>query len=349
MIIDISKPLCRGRVISLDSGIERWVPFKYERLPSLCFWCGCLTHDDRDCRLWIESEGSLSHEAQQFGPWLKATPFIPSRRYMVKVPGFFAGKKGGVSKDNAGTTEKPPVMVVQSKKPTPVIIRLEMVTTEACEAGCARKQPAMNVHTKKPPSETFFPDMESVEACNERSNESGLKETSQQKLRMPTDEGIMEEGLQHQTGSIVLKVADESFEKVLGEIDKEIKKYDPKSTVASDPSVSIGKENFMGQPCINESNMPSLSGHATHLSLSLRMPLAEIPIINHVKAEGTWKRFMRVKVGPDVGIAEALGEKRSAGNLFNQTELPKKRRVSQDGATKNKILAEVVYQPCQKQ
>ena len=30
MTIDVSKPLCRGRVISLDSGKERWVPFKYE-------------------------------------------------------------------------------------------------------------------------------------------------------------------------------------------------------------------------------------------------------------------------------------------------------------------------------
>ena len=62
--IDVFKPLCRGRVISLDSGKEWWVPFKYERLPSLCFWCGCLTHNDRDCRLWIESEGSLSSESQ---------------------------------------------------------------------------------------------------------------------------------------------------------------------------------------------------------------------------------------------------------------------------------------------
>ena len=66
--IDVSKPLCRGPLISLDSGKERWVPFKYERLPSLCFWCGCLTHDNHDCRLWIESEGSLSSESQQFGP-----------------------------------------------------------------------------------------------------------------------------------------------------------------------------------------------------------------------------------------------------------------------------------------
>ena len=47
--IDISKPLYRGRVISLDSVKELWVPFKYERLPNMCCWCGCLTHDDRDC------------------------------------------------------------------------------------------------------------------------------------------------------------------------------------------------------------------------------------------------------------------------------------------------------------
>ena len=61
--LDISKPLCRGRVISLDSGKEIWVPFKYERLPSLCFWCGSLMHDDRDCVRWVESEGKLPPEA----------------------------------------------------------------------------------------------------------------------------------------------------------------------------------------------------------------------------------------------------------------------------------------------
>ena len=35
--IDISQPLSRGRVVSLDSGKELWVHFKYKRLPSLCF------------------------------------------------------------------------------------------------------------------------------------------------------------------------------------------------------------------------------------------------------------------------------------------------------------------------
>ena len=58
---------------------------------------------------------------------------------------------------------------------------------------------------------------------------------------------------------------------------------------------------------------------------------------------------MREGVGLDVGMAEVLGEKRSVGSITNQTELPKIRRVSKDGATKNKILAEAVYQPFQKQ
>ena len=52
---------------------------------------------------------------------------------------------------------------------------------------------------------------------------------------------------------------------------------------------------------------------------------------------------MREGVGLDVGMAEVLGEKRSVGSITNQTELPKIRRVSKDGATKNKILAEPVY------
>ena len=59
VMVDITKPLCRRRVISLESGTELWVSFKYERLPNLCYWCGCLTHTDRDCDLWIESEGTL--------------------------------------------------------------------------------------------------------------------------------------------------------------------------------------------------------------------------------------------------------------------------------------------------
>ncbi|XP_050281916.1 uncharacterized protein LOC126722818 [Quercus robur] len=61
--IDMSQPLSRGRVISLESGKELWVSFKYERLSNLCYWCGSLMHDDKDYELWIESEGTLPLES----------------------------------------------------------------------------------------------------------------------------------------------------------------------------------------------------------------------------------------------------------------------------------------------
>ena len=47
--VDITIPLSQGRRVSLGQGKEIWVSFKYERLPNICYWCGCLNHDDRDC------------------------------------------------------------------------------------------------------------------------------------------------------------------------------------------------------------------------------------------------------------------------------------------------------------
>lgn len=49
--IDILHPLCRGRKITYDGRSEGWVFFKYERLPNICYWCGRVTHDDKDCSL----------------------------------------------------------------------------------------------------------------------------------------------------------------------------------------------------------------------------------------------------------------------------------------------------------
>ena len=91
--VNISLPLCRGRLITLDNNEVHWVSFKYERLPNLCYWCGCLTHPDNDCEQWIESKGMLNKEEQHFGLWLKAAPFMASRKAFLSIPGFYASKK----------------------------------------------------------------------------------------------------------------------------------------------------------------------------------------------------------------------------------------------------------------
>ncbi|KAK7820360.1 uncharacterized protein CFP56_038980 [Quercus suber] len=86
--IDTTHPLCRGRKVTFEEGLERWVSFQYERLPNICFWCGLLSHDDKECEMWLKSKGSLTMEQQQFGHWIKASQFGPSRRHSVEVKGF---------------------------------------------------------------------------------------------------------------------------------------------------------------------------------------------------------------------------------------------------------------------
>ena len=83
-MVDISKPLYRGRHVSLEDGKTHWVSFKYERLLNLYYWCGCLTHNDRDCEKWIESEVSLKPKEQKFGSWLRAPPFFTSRKMLSR-------------------------------------------------------------------------------------------------------------------------------------------------------------------------------------------------------------------------------------------------------------------------
>lgn len=85
--VDVTKPLCKGRVITWD-GREGWVSFMYERLPKICYWCGHLSHDVKECTIWLSSKGDLSRAEQQFGPWLKAAQFNPARKTQVEVQGY---------------------------------------------------------------------------------------------------------------------------------------------------------------------------------------------------------------------------------------------------------------------
>ena len=38
--MDVTIPLCRGRLVLVGRDKEVWVSFKYERLPNICYWCG---------------------------------------------------------------------------------------------------------------------------------------------------------------------------------------------------------------------------------------------------------------------------------------------------------------------
>lgn len=85
--VDVSKPLYRGRRVVLDNDEEVWVSFCYEKLPNFCYWCGMVCHDDNDCDIWLSSKGTLSIESQEFGAWMRASPFNLSQKTFCSVPG----------------------------------------------------------------------------------------------------------------------------------------------------------------------------------------------------------------------------------------------------------------------
>ena len=71
--IDLTKPLCRGWRITTAKGVDGWVSFRYERLPIMCYGCGMLTRNDRDCTSGSRSRGPQSVGDKPFGSWLRAS------------------------------------------------------------------------------------------------------------------------------------------------------------------------------------------------------------------------------------------------------------------------------------
>ncbi|KAL0004851.1 hypothetical protein SO802_012412 [Lithocarpus litseifolius] len=57
--IDITQPLCRGRMMSGGGPNPQWVSFQYEWLAIFDYWCGLLNYDEKDCKLWLDSNGRL--------------------------------------------------------------------------------------------------------------------------------------------------------------------------------------------------------------------------------------------------------------------------------------------------
>ncbi|XP_040992702.1 uncharacterized protein LOC121239512 [Juglans microcarpa x Juglans regia] len=70
--MDITKPLARGRLIRMDR-TQRWIEFKNERLPLLCFQCRIVRHLDRNCAFTKNRSQTKVEEKSQYGQWLRAT------------------------------------------------------------------------------------------------------------------------------------------------------------------------------------------------------------------------------------------------------------------------------------
>ncbi|KAK6154344.1 hypothetical protein DH2020_008592 [Rehmannia glutinosa] len=78
---DVRTPLKRRMKLKNSGGEWVWIHFKYERLPTFCFYCGILGHSEKFCVKLFNSPSISSDRA--YGAWLRA----PNRRQQSQVGG----------------------------------------------------------------------------------------------------------------------------------------------------------------------------------------------------------------------------------------------------------------------
>ena len=300
--IDMSQPLSRGRVISLESGKELWVSFKYERLSNLCYWCGSLMHDDKDCDLWIASEGTLPLESQQFGAWIRAPPFVQSRRTTISVPGYYDRKKKTKLVPCSIPAKQPPV-VVRRGGSSPEIIRPNMESQVAMERG-------------------------NDVADFQEQNQVGVNQNS-------TNHGLQMESNPSHASVEIRSVSAEQFEEQIKELDHDIHKFDPPPELFTKNMSCTGKENDFESLTINEIfELGKSQARGQPLDHSVRTPLSHIPDVSNITVmnTATWRRQNRSNTGTDVIMEDTVGSKRSTSNMGSQPELQKKGKLFPKGA-----------------
>ncbi|KAH7850302.1 hypothetical protein Vadar_030700 [Vaccinium darrowii] len=79
--LNINKPLSRGKKVYTADWKLIWVPFRYEKLPVLCHYCGVVGHDDRACMIKNQEAKDGIVKEDQYGGWMKASSVkLPPRR-----------------------------------------------------------------------------------------------------------------------------------------------------------------------------------------------------------------------------------------------------------------------------
>ena len=308
--LDVFQPLCRGRVVTFEDGGKIWINFGYERLPNICYWCGCFDHGDRDCDIWIQSKGTLKQEEQQFGSWIRAIQSGPSRKNVVWVSGFYEGRSENVStrrrREEQPRPRKNPIqrsnMVMNPDK--------ENTDMEADSMENQNQISHIYVETNENPTPPF-----------QESRNKG--DYFAQKLKeVDKDLGIYEEP----------PIADSCH-----------KEASPLYDMQNLQAELANKENVeLSPPQVHLSNVDHAAPLRDISNYSRAITSSEI------YPQAKWKRLLRVNTGSAPKTEEQSGSKRPMIVTEDLCELPRKKlQVSYEDKENFPILAEVVGQPRQ--
>uniref|UniRef100_A0A803NKB3 Reverse transcriptase domain-containing protein n=1 Tax=Cannabis sativa TaxID=3483 RepID=A0A803NKB3_CANSA len=73
--IDVHKPLVSGYFFDLTSGVKQWLQVKYVKIGIFCYFCGCLGHQRRGCKLSSPVTVAKNDGVPfpMYGPWLSTS------------------------------------------------------------------------------------------------------------------------------------------------------------------------------------------------------------------------------------------------------------------------------------
>lgn len=77
--MELDKPLLRGTKLKLDDEVS-WVEFKYEMLPTFCYYCGIIGHSEKVCDQKLDDSRKDMVSEGEYGEWLRASQVKRGKR-----------------------------------------------------------------------------------------------------------------------------------------------------------------------------------------------------------------------------------------------------------------------------
>ncbi|XP_023881250.1 uncharacterized protein LOC111993660 [Quercus suber] len=181
--VQLDKPLRRGGFVSSPESGKHWVYYKYERIPTLCFRCGRISHDVKHC-----SDTVVGHETEtQYGDWMRAgwnSKWGPSRSRTTSSSGRTAIAEGtdggglGASANIMGTSEPDSLGETNGSNTKPALGSAQVASTEKNLSSMLVQMADTQVGWDK----TESLNLKVMEKAKGTSRDCGRKETSHSSL-----------------------------------------------------------------------------------------------------------------------------------------------------------------------